>query len=105
MGIAEDFAAADEFHPLHKWPAFPWRKFFFKPHKTNNERFRLWMFMFINGLPPDRCTYWVLYHGGYDKNAVSDMNNLAYRAKIKEKKFMKEVERNHVFDFNLNKVC
>jgi len=104
MGIAEDFKRADEFWPLERWPAFPWRKFFFKPHKKNNERFRLFMFLWLNGMPPDRCVYWILYHNTYDAAARSDMNNLAFRAKIKEKKFMKEVQRNHVYDFTLNKV-
>jgi len=44
------------------------------PYKGNEERFKLWNFLFQNGMNPLRATFWTLWHEDYDKEAHRQMN-------------------------------
>lgn len=103
MGIAEDLQAADIFYPLHDWPIF-WRRLFFKRHKLNSERYRLFAFLYLNGMDPVHCAYWVLYHQTYDDAATRDINRLASKLKEEDPKTIERMNRNHVYDMVLRRV-
>lgn len=103
MGIAEDFAKADVLPPLDKWPSV-WRRLFFKPHKNNNERYRLFAFLYLNGLPGGSCVYWVMYHNTYDSTAWRDMRTLSFKLGNNDPKTVAAMNRNRVYDFALGKV-
>lgn len=72
MRLAEAFYIYENFFPIRTWPE--WAKTdFFVPHKNYRQRYRLWVFLWANAMPPQTCTYWVLWHGGYDRAAHNQM--------------------------------
>lgn len=66
---------SDEFTSIHSWPADV-RRLFVKQHKNRSERFRLFNFLWSNGMRPGSAAYWVMWHGGYDAAAIRDMADL-----------------------------
>lgn len=64
--------------PFRFWP-LRFKMMFLKRRKTNPERFRLTMFLVANGMPPEFAPHWVLWHGGYDYDAVRDVLTVALR--------------------------
>lgn len=102
--IIAAFHAADEFHPIWTWPADPWRRLFLKPHKNNNERYRLFAFLYLNGMDCRKAAYWVLWHNTYDASATSDIVGLCGRLERGDPKTVAAMNRNRVFDFALDKV-
>jgi len=66
---------SDEFFPFNKWPQWAKSLFLIK-HKDRNQRFRLWIFFWKNGMEANRARYWVMFGGGYDRSAWSSMQDL-----------------------------
>lgn len=46
------------------WPEH-YQQLLHKAHKNYDERFRLFLFLWSNGVPPLTCRHWVLYHEQY----------------------------------------
>lgn len=65
------------------WPLWA-KKSFVKTHKTRNERFYLWVFLWRNGVTPQKATYWTMMHGGYDKDAWRSITDLERKARTPE---------------------
>lgn len=89
----------DEFPHYSTWPSV-WRRLFFKSHKDRNERYRLYMFFFQNGMFPSRAYYWVVIHGGYDFYAHSSLAALMVETQTRQGGH----ERNRTYNFNLGRV-
>lgn len=81
--ILKELEAADEFFPFNKWP--PWAKHsFLKAHKNRNERMHMFVFLWKNGLRPQRAIYWTMRHGGYDRSAWRSIQDLAKKTESAE---------------------
>lgn len=97
----------DIFYDFNTWPLL-WKNMFVKRHKTNNERYRMFAFFFLNGMEPFEAKKWTLIHGGYDATAVNDLHRLARGLTSQfpsvRQKFEANLSRNRVYDFVLNKV-
>jgi len=99
--LAEEFYLADEFPQLGEWPQ-PWPDLFFNPHKDRRDRYRLFVFFWLNGMPAHRCVYWVMWHRTYDRAAwrsimdvVRDTETDSGRARL---------QMNRVYNFNDGRV-
>lgn len=66
------FVIADVLKTPDFWPTDQ-RNMFYARHLNHQERFRQWMFLWGNGVHPYACTHWVLWNGGYDRQAAYDM--------------------------------
>jgi len=75
----------DVFHPVRLWP--PWaQEDIVRKHKNNNQRFKLMLFLLLNGLYPPLAKEWVktwdvregkyLQKEKYDDNAERDMDGV-----------------------------
>lgn len=98
---------ADIFPTFNSWPLL-WKNLFVKRHKNNNERYRLFAFFYLNGMEPFQAKKWVLIHGGYDFSAQNDLHRLArgltHQFPSVRTKFIENLNRNRVYDFNLGRV-
>jgi len=93
--------AADEFPSPATWPAI-WRAIFYDTHKSHSDRYRLFVFMWQNGMVPYHALFWTMINGDYDSAAWRHMFaaytqtfTIAGRALL---------NRNRVFNFNLRTV-
>lgn len=68
--------------PFERWPLDK-KQLFLKAHKNHNERFRMFMFLWANGMPPRMALHFTLIHRGYDESAVRDMRELVKAATLK----------------------
>jgi len=73
--FAGDIDRADEFPKFYRWPQWA-RVSAYNPHKKRAERYRLFIFFWKNGMPPERAMHWVLYHNTYDRSAIRSMLQL-----------------------------
>lgn len=72
--IVSEIEEADVFFPMRQWP--PWaRQAFVKEHKNRDERFKLATFFWKNGMMAHQALAWVMWHGGYDRDAWRSMND------------------------------
>lgn len=95
--LATDLASAWKQADHFSWSAAPkfWRNLFFKYHKSYDERRRVWLLLWRNGLSPEEAAFWTLWHGirginrvppryahdlGYDRAAHYAMRDLVRRA-------------------------
>lgn len=71
--------------PLSEWPQWA-RNLLCVSHKTNQQRFTLWLFLWTNGIHPARAAGIVMYHGNvrygfhYDNAAHNQMRWLVKTA-------------------------
>ncbi|QMW68913.1 hypothetical protein [Crucivirus-438] len=78
--IVRDLHESDEdVVPFRYWPLWA-KQLFLKSHKNNNERFRMFSFLFLNGMYPPHIPVYVLWHGGYDSGAVADVHHMVTKA-------------------------
>lgn len=70
----------EDFWPFKDWPLWA-KQSFLKPHKNRNERYYLWIFLWKNGMEPHRASYWVMKHGGYDREGWQSIRDLENKAK------------------------
>jgi len=81
--------AADIIADPKTWPLF-WIDKLFTGHKDRRERYRLFVFLWKNGVPPDMAMDWTLYHGintryfGYDRSAYSSLWDAVKDTKTQE---------------------
>lgn len=73
------FRHHDQFHDFVEWPRWL-QQIFINSHKSLNERYRLWMFFYRNGMPPEVAVFWTMWHGGYDSGAWRAILHLASRS-------------------------
>jgi len=68
--LTEEFKllAGDEFPVLNTWPDL-WKAIMFEPHKDRRQRYRLFVFLYSNGMMAHHAVYWTMWHGGYDRSA------------------------------------
>lgn len=88
--------AGDEFPPLREWPEL-WSRIFFNPHKTHSDRFRLFVFLWQNGMMPSHALFWVFIGGNYDASAYAHVfvaYNDTFSVDGREK-----LNRNRVYNF------
>lgn len=69
---------ADVGPTITSWPNH-YQNLLLKEHKKNSERFKLWNFLVSNGVDPQMSADIVLWHGTYDKHAVTDVNGWVYK--------------------------
>lgn len=74
---------ADEFYPIGMWPVWL-QQIFLKRHKNRQERFKLWLFFWRNGMHRRRATYWVMSHGSYDRTAWASIQDLSRMSETRE---------------------
>jgi hypothetical protein len=114
MGLEAFFNRQDLFWPLYKWPSWA-RDAILKEHKNNRDRYALFVFLTLNGLPPDIAGHWVLSH--HRRGRVGQRGNLvqgiyddnARRQVFKQMPQQLEDERlcppkMKIFDMHLRKV-
>lgn len=68
----------DSFPPWREWPQL-WVDMLLKQHKDRRERYRLFLFLWANGMEPQKAVFWVMWHFTYDKSAwlsITDAANL-----------------------------
>ena len=53
--------------PIHLWPK-DIRKLFWEKHWTNKQRFKIAVFVFINGLNPELLLDWIVLFQNTDRN-------------------------------------
>ena len=76
-----DLLESYDFFPISEWPDWV-RRSYIKPHLNHNERFRLWHFLFYNGMDPDTAAVLVLaYNRTYDDAAYRNVRAMADKAK------------------------
>jgi len=68
--------AGDEFPTPASWPDL-WRAMLFNPHKDRRDRYRLFVFLWGNGMQPHHAVFWVMWHGGYDRSAWNSIIDAA----------------------------
>lgn len=75
-------------YPFSTWPVHH-REQLLARHKGMDDRRALFNFFWQNGMPAEFAMYWVLWHGGYDRKAIDQMNHLVRQTKSVEgrKKF------------------
>jgi hypothetical protein len=74
--LEREFIAGDNFYHPGTWPNFM-KNNLFNHHKKHKDRFKLWRFLYYNGMPPRLAAHFTLYHGRfgypYDKPAIEDL--------------------------------
>lgn len=103
LDLQEEFhrLANDEFPPLQLWPKM-WRQIFFNSHKDRSDRYRLFVFLYQNGMPPHHAVYWTMWHCTYDSsawNSILDAANSTLTSRGRA-----ALGRNRVFNFYANSV-
>lgn len=92
---------SDVFYDYETWPA--WAKMSFdKKHKNRNERFKLFVFFWRNGMEPGTARRWVMIHDTYDKAAWESMEDLVQKTRTKHG--TEYLERIPIYIFNSNRV-
>jgi len=81
--ILKELQETDEFYEFKDWPLWA-KQSFLNKHKDRKQRFWLWLFLWKNGMRPERAVYWVMRHGGYDRNAWSSLQDLVKQTYTKE---------------------
>lgn len=75
--------SGSEVGTAYGWPKWA-SQLLWKPHKYRDERFSLFCFLYQNGVPPNLCTLYILWHKNYgwpyDSAAIRDQNGLALAA-------------------------
>lgn len=101
--LIEDWEASEEGYSLSKWPK--WAKdSFFKTHKNHDDRYKLFVFLWKNGVPPDNIESWVLYHEKfgrpfwYDQNAHRQIRDLVLSVNYRQGKQFQTIWRTPVLD-------
>lgn len=78
--------------PFTEWPSWILR-IFVKDHKTFDDRFALFKFLFANGAAPEEAARWILFNPyaplGYDASAHNHMRYLVNKAKNNPDYFMR----------------
>lgn len=70
--ILTEFAEADIFFPFNSWPRWA-QQAFTKQHKNRDERYKLFVFFWKNGMEPGTAASWIMRYGNYDRNAYSSL--------------------------------
>lgn len=75
----EFFDGLDMFYPVRDWPIRK-RQLLYR-YKNNPERFELWLFLWLNGLPATTAGLWVMspHYDRYDGDAFRQMHWLIQR--------------------------
>lgn len=68
LNILNDFRTFGDWYSLREWPVWAINAFF-NVHKDRNERYRLFVFFYKNGMPPWHAVFWVMWHDTYDLSA------------------------------------
>lgn len=58
--LIREYEARDEGPRLDKWPEWP-RQRLLNPYKSHDDRFKLFVFLWQNGMRPEPARYWVLW--------------------------------------------
>lgn len=77
--IVRELLGADEFPHFKEWPLNK-KQLFLKQHKKRNDRLELFLFLWGNGMRPERAMYWVLWHNTYDRSAIEDVQGMVRKA-------------------------
>lgn len=86
IGLYSKILAKDLIADPKQWPIH-WIQLLFTAHKNRRERYRLFVFLWKNGVPPDIAVGWVMYHGTvnrkfeYDRSAWSSMDDAVNETK------------------------
>lgn len=101
--IQEDFhrLAADEFPEPRTWPGM-WQRLFFNAHKSRSDRYRLFVFLFLNGMMPHHAVYWTMWHATYDQSAWLSILDAANDTLTKDG--LDRLYRNRVFNIHTGTV-
>lgn len=97
--LALELRNADDFYPLDRWPVHL-KTLLFRAHKNRRDRFTLWHFLFHNGLPPTRCTRYVMWHNTYNPSAWDSIRDLELKAQTRPQWF----RQYNVFDMQERQV-
>lgn len=104
----------DIFYPVNKWPP-AMRTLWWKPHKDNPERFRLFLFFWDNGIDPDLAANLTLLtsksqdvaawrHVRYLANKAANDPDKSWGAQYHFEHYKNpSYKRSHTFDLNKNK--
>lgn len=99
----------DVFYPINKWPQHM-RERILQEHKSNSQRYHLWVFLVWNGLPPHLASQWTLSHhvsidgkrliqGDYDAKARRQVFEQLPKMFAEKRLGPRKMQ---VFDFNKN---
>lgn len=89
------------------WPAWA-KQSLFKVHKNRSERMNLWVFLWKNGVPPEKAVEYVLFHGKvglttYDASAISSMGDLVKKTLTRDG--VSYLNKIKVWDMTAGAVC
>lgn len=93
--------AGDEFPPPSSWPML-WRSMFYDSHKSHADRYRLFVFLWQNGMVPMHALFWVMFPGDYDSAAWRHMIH-AYKESLTVDGRLR-LNRNRVYNLTTRKV-
>jgi len=107
-GLYAKIIAADIIDDPKTWPLV-WIRLLFTAHKDRRERYRLFVFLWKNGVPPLIARQWVMYHGivnhakfGYDRSAWSSLEDAVKDTQTAEGRA--KLSLNRVIDLQTGKV-
>jgi hypothetical protein len=80
MDVVDDLDSHDEFFLSSTWP-IKYTKLLYKENKNDSEMFTLFLFFYINGMPPERAGYWCLYQRADQARRQYDVRRMVARAK------------------------
>lgn len=88
------------------WPVH-WIIMLFTAHKDRRTRYRLFVFLWKNGIPPNLAREWVMYHGintrfQYDRSAWASLNDAVEATKTEEGRTM--LKRTKCLDLSTGEV-
>lgn len=103
LDLTEEFyvLASDQFYPLRLWPKI-WKDLLFNPHKDRHSRYRLFVFLWANGMPAHHAVYWTMWHQTYDRQAWASIVDAANDTLTVDG--VQRLSRNRVYDFELSRV-
>lgn len=101
--LQEEFhrLTSDEFPPLASWPKV-WFDLLMHPHKDRSDRYRLFCFLYLNGMPPHHAVYWTMWHCTYDTSAWNSILDAANSTLTRDGQA--KLARNRVFNLHLGYV-
>jgi len=76
---------SDLIKEVKDWPKH-YEQLLRESHKNHSERFRLWNFFYVNGIPPSMATDWVLANGRYAPSSVTELRDHEKRSLTQEGK-------------------
>lgn len=79
-----------------------WRRALFAPHKDRQDRYRLFVFLWFNGMMAHHAVYWVMWHNTYDHSAWSSIVDAANQTLDPEGR--EKLGRNRIFNMMTQRV-